>query len=447
MYRYEGKDKNIFRGETVLVKASVKHIVRWFSWSVLVKSKIRLHFRPSSENMRLSDGMLMVLIVMLSIFAPLSTDMFLPALDEMVVYFDTDESTMSMTMYMFMLFLAIGILFLGPVGDKYGRRIVLLGSLALYIVASVACSLSTHIWVMIIFRILQSIGAGGAMATAVALIRDCFEGEKRAKVLMVVAVIGVLGPVIAPVLGQTLIWTLDWQSTFWAPAVVALVCVVFTLLLPKDIPKERYTGSILGAVGTVIPILKNGDFRRFTIMMNMVAFCILSYVSVSEYIYKDKGFGVGDMYSLYLASAMILGVLLMLAIGKIGRNMSNRTHLVVIFVLILVSVSILWTVGGLDPLLFFAGIVPIIAVSATARSFGFTILLAQDVGNSGAISSVLNFMNFMFATAGMIVVVNLPFDNYVTSVAFCFTIYLVVYIALWARMIFFGTSLKGLEKE
>ncbi len=72
--------------------------------------------------MRLSDGMLIVLIIMLSIFAPLATDMFLPALDEMVVFFDTNESTMSMTMYMFMLFLAIGILFLGPVGDKYGRR-------------------------------------------------------------------------------------------------------------------------------------------------------------------------------------------------------------------------------------------------------------------------------------------------------------------------------------
>ena len=80
--------------------------------------------------MRLSDGMLMVLIVMLSIFAPLSTDMFLPALDEMVVYFDTDESTMSMTMYMFMLFLAIGILFLGPVGIILGPFLgALLGEL------------------------------------------------------------------------------------------------------------------------------------------------------------------------------------------------------------------------------------------------------------------------------------------------------------------------------
>ena len=395
--------------------------------------------------MRLSDGMLMVLIIMLSVFAPLSTDMFLPALDEMVEYFGTNESTMSMTMYMFMLFLAIGILFLGPVGDKYGRRSVLIGSLIVYIAASVACSLATDIYMMIIFRIIQSIGAGGAMATAVALIRDCFDGERRARVLTIVAVIGVLGPVAAPGLGQTLIWTLDWQSTFWAPAVVAVLCLVLTMMLPKEIPVERYKGSIIGAVGTVIPILRNRDFRRFTIMMNMVAFCILAYVSVSEYIYKDKGFGVGDYYSLYLASAMILGVLLMLLIERFSDRIGNKGHLKVIFALVTISVAILWTVGKEHALLFFIGIVPIITVSSIARSFGFNILLSQDVGNSGAISSVLNFMNFMFATAGMVVVVNLPFDNYVTSVAFCFTLYFIVYVSIWALMRFQGTGLKGLE--
>lgn len=395
--------------------------------------------------MRMSDGMLMILIIMLGIFAPLSTDMFLPALDEMVEYFDTSEATFSMTMYMFMLFLAIGILFLGPVSDKYGRRSVLMASMALYISASFACSMVSSIEMMILFRILQSIGAGGGMATSVALIRDCFDGERRAKVLTVVAVVGVLGPVIAPIMGQALIWVMDWRATFWAPAIVAGACMAMAILLPSNIPLERYKGSITGAVGTVIPILKNRDFRRFTIMMNMVAFCILAYVSVSEYIYKDKGFGVGDAYSLYLAAAMVLGVSMMLVIEKSGKRISNRGHLNLFFILALLASLIMWTVGTEGPLLFLAGVVPIITMSALARSFGFNILLSQDVGNSGAISSVLNFMNFMFATLGMVVVVNLPFDNYVHSVAFCFTLYFAVYTSLWVLMKVQGTRLKGFE--
>ncbi len=395
--------------------------------------------------MTLSDRLLVVPTIILSVFAPLSTDMFLPALDDMVVYFNTSEATFSMTMYMFMLFLAIGILFLGPVGDKYGRRKVLLCSLIVYIIASVLCSVVPSIELMITFRIVQSIGAGGAMATAVALIRDCFEGPRRSRVLTIVAVIGVLGPVISPLLGQVLIWTIDWRATFWAPAIVAFICVLMALFLPSDIPKERYKGSILGAVGTVIPILRNKDFRRFTIMMNMVAFCILAYISVSEYIYKDKGFGVGDMYSIYLASAMVLGVLLMLLIERFKDRIGNRGHLKVIFILVSVAVILMWTVARDGPVIFLCAIIPIISVSALARSFGFNILLAQDVGNSGAISSVLNFMNFMFATAGMIVVVNLPFDDYITSLAVCFSIYLAVFTTLWIAMRVGGTNLKGME--
>ncbi len=395
--------------------------------------------------MKMSDGLLIVLIILLGVFAPLSTDMFLPAMDEMVIYFGTSESVFSMTMYMFMLFLAIGILFLGPVSDKYGRRNVLLVSLALYIVASFLCSIVDSIELMVLSRIVQSIGAGGAMATSVALIRDCFDGERRAKVLTIVAVIGVLGPVIAPVLGQAIIWMMDWKATFWVPALVAGICVLLSLMLPANIPVERYKGSILGTVGTVLPILKNGDFRRFTIMMNMITFCILAYVSVSEYIYKDKGFGVGDAYSLYLASAMILGVAIMLIVERFGKRLGNKGHITVMFAFILLGTAIMWTVGGMHPLLFLAGIVPIVAASSMARSFGFNILLNQDVGNSGAISSVLNFIHFIFATLGMIVVVNLPFDSYVTSVAFCFLIYLVVYTVLWALMRFRGTTLKGLE--
>ena len=393
--------------------------------------------------MKLSDGALIVLIIMLSMFAPLATDMFLPALDEMVEYFETDEATFSMTMYMFMLFLAIGVLFLGPVSDKYGRRSVLIGSLALFIVSSFLCSVVNSIVLMILFRMLQAVGAGGAMATSVALIRDCFDGERRSKVLTIVAVIGVLGPVIAPVLGQVMIWAMDWRATFWAPAIVALICALMALMLPSEIPTERYKGSIMGSVKTMVPILKNGDFRRFTIMMNMFAFGILAYVSVSEYIYKEKGFDVGDAYSFYLAGAMIMGVVLMLIIERF--RMSNKTHIAVMFALIVIATAILWLLGAESPLLFFAGIVPFIAASSIARSFGFNILLAQDVGNSGAISSVLNFIHFLFATAGMIVVVNLPFGSYIESVAFCFTLFLVVYAVLWAVMKIRGTSLKGLE--
>ena len=75
--------------------------------------------------MRLGTGPLVVLILLLSMFGPLSTDMYLSALPQMVEDFGTTESTLNMSLYMFMLVLSFSILFLGPISDKYGRRRIL----------------------------------------------------------------------------------------------------------------------------------------------------------------------------------------------------------------------------------------------------------------------------------------------------------------------------------
>ena len=111
----------------------------------------------------------------------------------------------------------------------------------------------------------------------------------------------------------------------------------------------------------------------------------------------------------------------------------------------LVSVVLMWTIAGMHPILFLVAVVPIITVSAMTRSFGYNMLLSQDIGNSGAISSFLNFVHFVFATLGMVVVINLPTGNYMESVAICFTMFLIVYFVLWLIMIVRGTTLKGFE--
>ena len=134
--------------------------------------------------MQLGKKGLLLLIILLSTFAPFSTDMFLAGLPDMVVYFDTNEQIMSMTLYGFMLSLAISILIIGPISDKYGRRKVLIASLLIYIAMTMACSFSTSIWMLILFRVLQAVGAGGAMAISALVVENlkvvaCLDCHKR----------------------------------------------------------------------------------------------------------------------------------------------------------------------------------------------------------------------------------------------------------------------------
>ncbi|MFA7199468.1 MAG: MFS transporter, partial [Methanoculleus sp.] len=122
--------------------------------------------RDAQSQRYLGDRGLIVLIALLSAFVPLSTDLYLPALPGMGDYFGVSASETNLTLILFFLFFSLGLLFWGPLSDKYGRRPVLLTGLALYIAASIGCAASLDIWHLIAFRILQAVGGSAAAAVA-----------------------------------------------------------------------------------------------------------------------------------------------------------------------------------------------------------------------------------------------------------------------------------------
>ena len=392
--------------------------------------------------MRIPRALLVAEIVVLGMFAPISIDLYLPALGEMVEFFGTTESVLNMTIYMFMFSMALGVLLLGPVSDKYGRRNVLVPSLVLYASMSLCCSFATSVESLILFRVLQAFGAGGGLATSFALVRDCFRGSERSRILAINSAIGVLGPVVSPSVGTVIIEAIDWQATFWIPALVALVCLVIGLLIPGDIPSERYSGSIIGSVHSLLPILGNLDFTRLTLMMTTLSLPVLGYVAVSSYIYQD-GFGVSRTeYSLYLAAVMIIGVMGMMVLRKVRDRVGNRGILVVFMSLLALTCLLLVTVSGNGPLFFMLAMAPVVIVSSSVRAIGFDILMSQDVGKSGAVSSILNFTTYMFGTLGM-VIASMPWDDYIHGVALCAFGVLVLYVVLWSTIRIRGTRLTG----
>jgi len=81
-------------------------------------------------------------------------------------------------------------------------------------------------------------------------------------------------------------------------------------------------------------------------------------------------------------------------------------------------------------------------VSSSVRAIGFDILMSQDVGKSGAVSSILNFTTYMFGTLGM-VIASMPWDDYIHGVAFCAFGVLGLYVVLWSTIRIRGTRLTG----
>ena len=409
-------------------------------------------FRKIYTNRASQDGMadkglgrraLLFLILVLSIFGPLSTDMFLSGLPKMTVDFSAPESVMNMSLYLFMLAFAISILVLGPLSDKYGRRKILLITMSIYAVASVACCLTDNVWAFIAFRIVQAFGGGGAMCTAFALIKDCFTGEEMKSALSITAALGILGPILAPVIGTVLINISGWRATFWALTAVSLLCLSMGCLLPGNLPEERHEGSVIGALSRIKVVAGDRHFVLFMVMMCVFMAGQLAYISVSAYVFEIR-FGLGTTeYSLVLAASCIFGLMLAAAIGRL--KLSPRKSVAAILLLGLSSFALMLAIGGIHWAGLLLAIIPCCAVSTITRSFGFGILMGQRDGDNGSVSSTLNFTGFIAAFFGMIIASSFPSDLFVEGIATTLGICCLIYLACWAALRKDGYPLKGLE--
>jgi len=393
--------------------------------------------------MKLGKGPLMLLILMLSMFGPLSTDMYLSGLPQMVVDFNTTESIMNMSLYMFMLVLSFSILFLGPISDKYGRRKILLITMAIYVASNAACCFVDNIWIFIALRMIQAFGSGGALVSGFALIKDCFEGKERGQVLSVIAIVSILGPIMSPVIGTALINAFGWHSTFIAPAAVGSACMILGAFLSPSLPIERLTESVIRSVSRLSVVVRDKGFTMFMLMICIFTASQLAYISVSSYIYQDY-FGLNTTeYSLALGAACILGLLLSSFVRHLP--LSNMMIVTAVFVQGIISLLMMTFAAKYGWFLFMLSIVPCCSNTITARSFGFEILMNHHEGDNGSVSSVLNFTTFIFAFTGMVIASSFPRDMFIYGISTVLLISCSVFAIMWLLLRANGYPVKGLR--
>ncbi|MCQ2079780.1 MAG: MFS transporter [archaeon] len=383
------------------------------------------------EQRRLGTRTFILLIVMLCAFAPISTDMYLPALGTMVEELHTDASTLNMTLYGYMMTLAVSMLVMGPVIDKYGRKGFLLADLVLYIASSAACAMVGDVYSLILFRVLQAFASGGVMTIAMAFVKDSFRGPDVAKVLGIQAVIGVLGPVIAPIAGAALIDLSGWRLTLVAPALFALVCLALSLLVTETLPDdERVVGGFGRMMVGMKGIARDRYFMMFLVMICMFNMPFMAYLSVSSYIYVDVFGLTGSEYSLMLAIAMIVGVSAMSLIGRLTRNVVNWRMIPLYLVLGAVGSVLLLTIGDSSWYAFLVSFIFILTASVAVRPWGMGVLMRSHPGDSGAVSSMMNSMFFVWGTIGM-VLSTIGWSSYILGLGVLGVVASVVYLALF----------------
>ena len=138
---------------------------------------------------------LIAYLAFLSAFAPLSTDMYLPALPHMAEALNTTYSLTSLTVSGFLLLFALSMLAWGPLSDKYGRRPVLLAGGAFYVLSSVGIALAGSIGPLLFWRGLQAVSSGAVSSMSLAVVKDILRGAAMEKVVTWIQTVTILAPI------------------------------------------------------------------------------------------------------------------------------------------------------------------------------------------------------------------------------------------------------------
>ncbi len=167
----------------------------------------------------------LITLILLTAFSTLSLNMFLPSLANIAVALEAEYATVSLAIAGYLGVTAVIQLIVGPLSDRIGRRPVLLGSVTVFMLSSIACAVATDIWVFLTFRMLQG-GMIAGYALSLAIVRDTTTERKAAGLIGYISMAMAIAPMTGPMLGGVLDTVFGWRANFVFYGVAGLVLLV-----------------------------------------------------------------------------------------------------------------------------------------------------------------------------------------------------------------------------
>lgn len=281
---------------------------------------------------------LIILLAALVAFAPLSIDTYLPSLPSIADDLNASAASVQMTIGVFLAGLCIGMLFYGPLSDRYGRKPLLLGGMALYLVASVGCMLASSVEQLIVWRFFQALGGAAASVLARAIVRDLFSLGDAAKTLSLMHLVTMLATLVAPLAGSFLMLIDGWRVIFVGLFVFAAVCLLACIFsISETHYPDKRSQSVAAALLGYWRIATDPTAIAYILCMGLSFGGMFAFITASPYVYigyfgvSPHGYGwlfalnIGGVIIMTVANARLvsrLGAIRMLGVGATFAGVS-----------------------------------------------------------------------------------------------------------------------------
>ncbi|MBX9455748.1 MAG: multidrug effflux MFS transporter [Rhizobium sp.] len=318
----------------------------------------------------------------------------LPAMGEALNVLHENERQYVLTSYL--IGFGIAQLFFGPISDRFGRRPPLMIGLVIYIVAAALAVIAPNFFTLLVLRFIQGIGAAATRVVGQSAVRDRFEGRGMAEVMSLIFMVFMAIPVVAPSIGQLLLFSGHWEWIFLFMAALATAMAVWAYLrLGESLTdaNRRPLHPRVIAEGFAM-VFSHRSALLYGISSIFVMGALFGFIGTAQQIYVDI-YGLGAWFPIAFAGvAGLMAVSSFLNSRIVGRFGMRRVTHTALFAFTLLSG--VWLFLAMNDMLPFTAFM--IVFAATMFCFGMVgsntqALAMEPLGAvAGTAASVFGFM-------------------------------------------------------
>jgi DHA1 family bicyclomycin/chloramphenicol resistance-like MFS transporter len=327
----------------------------------------------------------------------LAIDIMLPALPKMgEALHVVEENDRQFVLTAYLVGFGIAQLFFGPISDRYGRRLPLMAGMAIYVVAAAFAAIAPTFEILLALRFVQGVGAASTRVVAQSVVRDRFEGRVMAEVMSLIFMTFMVVPVIAPAIGQLIMFSGHWQAIFMFMAVLAAVIQLWAFVRMAETMKaenRRPLRADVVAEGFRL-VFSNRTAFLYGLSAMFAMGGLFGFIGTAQQIYVDI-YGLGAYFPLafaFVASMMAVASFLnSRVVGALG--MRRVAHTALISFTALSAIWLFLASTGHLPFPVFIAVFTLVMFCFGMVGSNTTTLAMEPLGNvAGTASSIFGFL-------------------------------------------------------
>ncbi|SMP62103.1 MFS transporter, DHA1 family, bicyclomycin/chloramphenicol resistance protein [Novosphingobium panipatense] len=338
----------------------------------------------------------------------LAIDVMLPALGTISADLQVaDPNQRQLIVGVFLICSGLGSLFPGAIADRFGRRPVVLAAITTYVVLSLVCAFAASFELLLIARGVMGFVTSAMVVMPMTILRDRFEGDRMARSQSMIAMTFMVVPMIAPMLGQSVLLFAGWRWIFGIMGAIAGVIFVWAWVRLPETLHEDYRQPVRAKViaGNMAVALKERAAIGYFLGAALVQGALFGYINSAQQLLGEH-FGAGTMFPLLFGGMALVMASTNFANARIVERFGARrvSHAALLGYIVIGAVHFLLALRGEGLWTF----LPLMTLSMCMMSFigsNFQSISLQPFARiAGAAASVMAFVRMVLgATLGALI--------------------------------------------